>query len=146
MFNTALRIVGEEDSAYDVVQDTFIQVFNSLHQFQFRSTLGAWIKTILIREALRKKKQLKFESGQNGSYHEPVIWPDDLSGDYLEKAIMDLPDGYRMVFTLIEIEGYTHKEVGKMLRISEGTSKSQLYYAKKNLQKRLVDFNKSDKL
>lgn len=138
MFNTALRIVGDEDTSYDAVQDGFIHVFNNLHQFQFRSTLGAWIKKIIVRESLRKKKQIRFESGQNCSYNESVVWPDDLSGDYLQQAIMNLPDGYRMVFTLVEIEGYSHKEVGKMLNISEGTSKSQLYYAKKNLQKRLT--------
>ncbi len=138
MFNIALRIVGEEDTAYDVVQETFILVFNNLPQFQFKSTLGSWIKKILIREALRKKKQNHFDSGPHGSFKEPVIWPDDLSGDYLHKAIMDLPDGFRIVFTLVEIEGYSHKEVAQMMHISEGTSKSQLYHAKKSLQKKLA--------
>jgi len=142
MFNIALRIVGNEDTTYDVVQNTFIQVFNNLHQFQFRSTLGAWIKKILIREALRKTKQIPPDSGQNGNYTEPVIWPDDLSGDYLQKAIMELPDGFRIVFTLVEIEGYSHKEVAQMMNISEGTSKSQLYYAKKRLQKKLTEIMK----
>ena len=138
MFNTALRIVGDKETTYDAVQDTFIHVFNNLRQFQFRSTLGAWIKKILIREALRKKKIIHHDSGQNGSFKEPVIWPDDLSGDYLQKAIMELPDGYRIVFTLVEIEGYSHKEVAQIMHISEGTSKSQLYHAKKCLQKKLA--------
>jgi RNA polymerase sigma-70 factor (ECF subfamily) len=139
MFNIALRIVGNEDTTYDVVQETFIHVFNNLYQFQFRSTLGAWIKKILIREALRKTKQIHPDSGQNGNFREPVIWPDDLSGDYLQKAIMELPDGFRVIFTLVEIEGYSHKEVAQMMHISEGTSKSQLYHAKKSLQKKLAD-------
>ncbi len=137
MFNIALRIVGNEEITYDVLQDTFINVFNNLHQFQFRSTLGAWIKKILIREALRKTKQIPPNSGQNEDFREPVIWPDDLSGDYLQKAIMELPDGFRIIFTLVEIEGYSHKEVSQMMNISEGTSKSQLYYAKKKLQRKL---------
>jgi RNA polymerase sigma factor (sigma-70 family) len=142
MFNIALRIVGNEDTTYDVVQETFIHVFNNLHQFQYRSTLGAWIKKILIREALRKTKQINPDSGQNGNFREPVIWPDDLSGDYLQKAIMELPDGFRVIFTLVEIEGYSHKEVAQMMHISEGTSKSQLYHAKKSLQKKLADIMK----
>jgi RNA polymerase sigma factor (sigma-70 family) len=137
MFNTALRIVGDKETTYDVLQETFIHAFNNLQQFQFRSTLGAWIKKILIREAIRKKKGFNHGSGEDGTYEEPVIWPDDLSGDYLQKAIMELPDGFRMVFTLVEIEGYSHKEVAKMMHISEGTSKSQLYHAKKSLQKKL---------
>jgi len=137
MYNTALRIVGDKDKTYDVVQETFIHVFNNLHQFQFRSSLGAWIKKILFREALRKKKENNLDSGQAGTYEEPVIWPEDFSGDYLQKAIMELPDGFRMVFTLVEIEGYSHKEVAQMMHISEGTSKSQLYHAKISLQKKL---------
>jgi RNA polymerase sigma factor (sigma-70 family) len=142
MFNIALRIVGNEEITYDVLQDTFIHVFNNLNQFQFRSTLGAWIKKILIREALRKTRQIPHDSGQNGDFKEPVIWPDDLSGDYLQKAIMELPDGFRLVFTLVEIEGYSHKEVAHMMNISEGTSKSQLYYAKKSLRKKLTEIMK----
>jgi RNA polymerase sigma-70 factor (ECF subfamily) len=144
MFNTALRIVGDRETSFDVVQETFIHAFNNLQQFQFRSTLGAWIKTILIREAIRKKKDINPGSGQDESYNEPVTWPDDLSGDYLQKAIMELPDGFRMVFTLVEIEGYSHKEVAQIMHISEGTSKSQLYHAKKSLQKKLTGMVGSD--
>ena len=145
MFNIAFRIVREEDLAYDVVQETFIIVFNNLHRFQFRSTLGVWIRKILVREAVRK---VKWKTGNEQELKEeikdPVVWPDDFTGEYLHKAIMALPDGYRLVFTLVEIEGYSHKEVAQMMNISEGTSKSQLYYAKKNLQKKLSNLVKHD--
>ena len=144
MFSTALRIVGDRETTYDAVQETFIHAFNNLQQFQFRSTFGAWIKKILIHEALRKKKGINPGSGQNEAFNEPVIWPDDLSGDYLQKAIMELPDGFRMVFTLVEVEGYSHKEVAQIMHISEGTSKSQLYHAKKSLQKKLEGMMSSD--
>jgi RNA polymerase sigma factor (sigma-70 family) len=137
MFNVALRIVKDEELCYDVVQDAFILVFNHLHQFNYKSTIGAWIKTIVVREAIRKiKPQLQAEDSANLKY-EPIEWPEAMSSEYLSKAIMELPDGYRTVFTLIEIEGYTHKDVSRMMSISEGTSKSQLYLAKKKLQKRL---------
>jgi RNA polymerase sigma factor (sigma-70 family) len=137
MFNIALRIVKDEDLCYDVVQETFILVFNNLEQFQFKATIGSWIKTILVREALRRMKLSFRESNLEGKQQEPVIWPEDLTGEYLHQAIMELPDGYRTVFTLIEIEGYSHKEVAKMMCITEGTSKSQLFYAKKSLQQKL---------
>jgi RNA polymerase sigma factor (sigma-70 family) len=137
MFTIALRIVKDEELCYDVVQEAFILVFNNLDQFQFRATLGSWIKTILVREAIRRMKLSLRESKQEEKQKEPIIWPEDLSGEYLHQAIMELPDGYRTVFTLIEIEGYSHKEVAKMMSITEGTSKSQLYYAKKSLQQKL---------
>ncbi len=137
MFNVALRIVKNEDICYDAVQESFIRVFNNLHQFKFKSTLGAWIKTIVVREAIRQlKPKLETQEGCNASF-EPIFWPEDLSSEYVFKAIMELPDGYRTIFTLVEIEGYTHKDVSRMMDISEGTSKSQLYFAKKRLQKRL---------
>ena len=63
--------------------------------------------------------------------------------DYLEKAIKSLPEGYRAVFVLIEVEGYAHKEVAEMLDISEGTSKSQLYHAKRKLRDLLKSFDLS---
>jgi RNA polymerase sigma factor (sigma-70 family) len=137
MFNIALRIVKDEELCYDVVQETFIRVFNNLEQFQFKATIGAWIKTILVREAIRRMKINFREDKPEEKQKEPVIWPEDLTGEYLQQAIMDLPDGYRTVFTLIEIEGYSHKEVAKMMSITEGTSKSQLFYAKKSLQQKL---------
>lgn len=142
MFNIALRITGNEDLAYDAVQETFINVFNHLQQFKFKSTLGAWIKKILIREAIRlaKIKTSSFVSLEE-TFEEPVTWPSDISGEYLHQAIMQLPSGYRTIFTLVEIEGYSHKEIAEKLNISEGTSKSQLYYAKRNLQKKLAEFS-----
>jgi RNA polymerase sigma-70 factor (ECF subfamily) len=141
MFNIALRITGNEDMAYDAVQEAFINAFNNLRQFQFKSTLGAWIKKILVREAVRciKDEKMLFNS-LDEVYDEPVIWPNDISGEHLHKTILELPDGFRTIFTLIEIEGYSHKEVAEILNISEGTSKSQLYRAKKNLQMKLSEF------
>lgn len=137
MFNIALRIVKNEELCYDVVQETFILVFNHLEQFQFKSTIGSWIKAILVREAIRRMKINFREDNLERRQAEPIIWPEDLTGEYLNQAIMELPDGYRTVFTLIEVEGYSHKEVAKMMCISEGTSKSQLFYAKKSLQQKL---------
>lgn len=140
MYTRALRIVGDEHAAYDAVQNAFISAFNNLHQFKFKSTLGAWIKKILIREALRiVKKDLQVLKVEDTDYSETITWPETMNAEYLHKAIMQLPVGFRAVFTLIEIEGFTHKEVSLKLNISEGTSKSQLYHAKKRLQKELQE-------
>jgi RNA polymerase sigma-70 factor (ECF subfamily) len=136
MFNTALRIVKDEETCYDVVQEAFILVFNNLEQFAFKSTIGAWIKTIVVRQAIHKIRP-EVKAGTTIQNYDAIVWPEDLSGEYLQKAILELPDGYRTVFTMVEIEGYTHREVAEMMQISEGTSKSQLYQAKRMLQKKV---------
>jgi len=140
MYTILYRILNDKEEAADALQETFISVFRGLEKFRFQSTLGAWIKTIAVRNGIaRQKKQIKlYEAGlESLKDEEPVIWPDGLTAETLERAIAALPDGYRTSFVLIEVEGYTHKEVAKMLDKSEGTSKSQLFHAKKALQKML---------
>lgn len=141
MYTLAYRITGDFEVANDVLQEGFVKVFKGLTSFRGDSTLGAWIKTIVVRTAyshLRKDKVF-FESIDNLPATAKVDWGHYLDAEYLEKAILSLPEGYRTVFVLIEIEGYGHKEVAEMLGISEGTSKSQLFYAKKRLREILKD-------
>lgn len=127
--------------ANDVLQEAFIQVFRDIKQFRGDSTIGAWIKTIVVRNAIRKiKREKDFMLTEEIDSNEVVQWPEEMYGEDLEKAILSLPAGYRTIFLLIEVEGYKHKEVAEILNISEGTSKSQLYYAKKQLQTILIDF------
>ncbi len=139
MYTVAYRIVNDRDDAHDVLQNAFVQVFRDLSKFRRESSLGAWVKIIVVRSALKKLKQRKNMEPLDENYDEPVVWNDNLTGEYLDKAIRSLPDGYRAVFLLIEVEGYAHKEVAEMLNISTGTSKSQLYYAKKRLQKIITE-------
>lgn len=139
MFSTAYRITNDFDNANDALQDAFVDVFRSLDQFSFRSTLGAWIRTIVVRQAIRKQQlEGRFTTLDEQSHDQPAPFRDTLTGVELDAAIRTLPDGARTVFLLIEVEGYTHKEVAEMLGISEGTSKSQVSYAKKFLRQRLV--------
>ncbi len=136
MYTLAYRITNDFEMANDVLQDAFIKVFRNLSKFRRESTLGAWIKTIVVRTALSKiKKEPIVESLEAKHIKESLNWGHHLDVEYLEKAIQALPEGYRVVFTLIEIEGYAHKEVADLLNISIGTSKSQLFYAKKRLRK-----------
>lgn len=140
MFSVAYRILADHEDANDALQEAFIAAFTDLHSFRQDSTFGAWLKTIVIRKALYKNKwQHKHEGYQMAAEQETPTFPDSLTGEMLDKAIRNLPDGCRAVFSLIEVEGYSHKETAVLLQISEGTSKSQLYYAKKLLQTALKE-------
>jgi len=141
MFTTAFRIINDFDIANDALQEAFIQVFKDIAQFRGDSTLGAWIKTIVIRTSLKKlRKENTFSRVQLEQNGEHIRWPEEMKGEDLEKAILSLADGCRTIFLLVEVEGYKHREVAEMLNVSEGTSKSQLNYAKKQLQLFLKDF------
>lgn len=139
MFTLAYRVTGDFEQAADVLQEAFLKVFRHLGSFRRESTLGAWIKTILIRTAYSqiRTNKLFIEPLENTPAPEQMDWSVFSNAEYLEKAIMDLPTGYRTVFTLVEIEGYAHKEVAELMGISVGTSKSQLFYAKKRLRETL---------
>lgn len=139
MFSTAYRILNDYDHANDALQDAFVDVFRSLDQFTFRSTLGAWIKAIVVRRAIRKQQlEGRFLSLDETLHDQPAPFRDSLTGAELDTAIRTLPEGARTIFLLVEVEGYAHKEVAVMLGISEGTSKSQTSYAKKLLRQRLL--------
>jgi RNA polymerase sigma-70 factor (ECF subfamily) len=138
MYTIAYRILRDEELACDALQEGFIKVFDSLKNFEERSTLGAWIKTIMIRSTLRLvDKRFETTDYETEFADEYIEWDENLTGELLDKAIESLSPGYRSVFVLIEVEGYSHKDVGEMLGISVGTSKSQLSRAKKLLQEKL---------
>ena len=140
MYTLAYRVTGDFDTAAEVLQDAFLQVFRHIADFQGKSTLGAWIKTIVVRMALSelRRRRVRFESLEPSHETGNVDWGTALDVEYLERAIQALPGGYRAVFVLAEVEGFSHKEIGDMLGISEGTSKSQLFYAKKRLRETLT--------
>lgn len=139
MFSSALRILGSRDLAQDALQEAFVEVFQGLAGFRQQATLGAWIKTVVVRRALRTLRQEQRMEIYDAERHpEPLVaWHDNLTGEALEKAIGELPAGYRAVFCLVEVEGYAHQEVADLLSITEGTSKSQLFHAKRLLQRKL---------
>jgi len=139
MYTLAWRITNDWELAAEVLQDAFLLVFQHIGDFQGKSTLGAWIKTIVVRMAIRKAKYRPavFEELDYRHDQDTVDWGHALDTDYLEQAIQALPEGYRAVFVLAEVEGFAHKEISALLHISEGTSKSQLFYAKKRLREQL---------
>jgi RNA polymerase sigma-70 factor (ECF subfamily) len=137
MYTLAYRITGDFDDANTALQETFLAVFRQIGQFRKEATLGAWIRTILIRKA--------FELAQKGAALELLDYTETLDPDlhpstdltdvsYLERAIQSLPAGARAAFVLIEVEGFSHREAAALLGVSEGTTKSQLHYAKRKLR------------
>ncbi|MDD4150449.1 MAG: RNA polymerase sigma factor [Bacteroidales bacterium] len=138
MFTLCLRITANEEDAKDALQEGFIAVFNGLHSFKSQSTIGAWIKTIMVRTALRKVRKIWFEDVEEIK-NTSVEFDSDFTGEMLHKAIMQLDNGFRTVFVLYEVEGYSHREIAEITGISVGTSKSQLHYAKKKLKSIIVN-------
>jgi RNA polymerase sigma factor (sigma-70 family) len=134
MYTLAFRITGDFDDANDVLQDAFLEVFRHLDQFRSEASLGAWIKKIVVRKST-KKKRMVFWQNLDETTAEVINWGEDqINAAHLETAILLLPDGFRTIFILAEIEGYNHREIAVMLEISEGTSKSQLFHAKRKLR------------
>jgi len=138
MYTVVYRILRNEEQACDALQEGFIQVFLYLKNYRFESSLGCWIKTIMVRRALKiLKDSIQFEDINSLNRTLSYSWDENLTGEILDKAIAGLSPGYRTVFLLVEVEGYSHKEVAEMLNIAEGTSKSQLSRSKIILQEHL---------
>ena len=143
MYTLIYRITNDFALSEEVLQDAFVKVFKHIGNFRGEASIGSWIKTIVTRTALEKvRNKIVFEPFDNTLREEVIDWGHHLDADYLERAIQNLSEGYRSVFVLIEIEGYSHKEVATLLGISVGTSKSQLYHAKRKLKSQLLDLKK----
>ncbi|MCB0807605.1 MAG: RNA polymerase sigma factor [Bacteroidales bacterium] len=138
MYTLAYRITNNFDDANDVLQDGFMEVFTNLNAFRGQSKLGTWVHTIIARVAIKKiRNKIHFEEIPETQLAGSVVWQPDMDIKALEKAIAELPEGYRSIFTLYEVEGFKHREIADMLEISENTSKSQLHKAKHMLIKKL---------
>jgi RNA polymerase sigma-70 factor, ECF subfamily len=134
LYALALRLCGSEADAQDAVQDAWIRTCGTLSTFQWKSTLKTWLTGILIncaREQSRKRNRHPEEPLPDGWSGESTDAPGYLS---LDQTIERLPDGYRHVLTLHDVEGYTHEEISALLDINIGTSKSQLHHARKAIR------------
>ena len=140
MYNTSLRIVGDSDDAEDVMQEAFLKAFAKLNSYRGEVSFGAWLKRIVINKALDflrlKKEQISLEDAGNiGEMVEESSDSVDMEyrAEAIKKAIYKLPEGYRIVLSLILLEGYDHEEVSSILNISNATSRTQYHRAKKKL-------------
>lgn len=143
MFAVSLRYMGNTMEAEEVLQDSFIKVFEKLNQWKGNGPLGGWIRAVVVNTALtRIKNNKKFRLDKN---IDDAVSLSDNGEDQLEamqaadlmKLIAQMPDGYKTVFNLFVVEGYGHKEIADLLGISESTSKTQFLKAKNWLVKRI---------
>ena len=146
MYNICLRMLRNDMDAEDLLQNSFVDIYRKIDTFRFQSSIGAWIKRIVINNCINflKKKRLEVVSLENqhdDRWDEPEKTTEDLPLNVkdIKRAINQLPDGYRVVFNLYTIEGYDHKEIAQILEVSEATSKSQYSRAKKRLRELLRD-------
>ena len=143
MYAVCLRYGRNEAEANDFLVEGFYKVFRDLHQFNYQSPIEYWIKKVIINTALmtlRKKEVPTVSTNEltdNKYAQAPEIWQ-QLEVESILKAIQKLPQGYRTIFNLYAIEGYSHKEISNLLGISESTSRSQYTRAKKVLQELLL--------
>lgn len=144
MYGLSYRYVKDAMEAEDIVITAFTKIFDKINQFKGEGSFEGWIRRIVVNEALgflRKNKPLYLETDLNRVDLEPKYnqLSDHLVEEDLISMIQDLPTGYRIVFNLYAIDGYSHKEIAQQLGISENTSKSQLSRARLYLQKILAE-------
>ena len=150
MFSICLRYLRCDDDAKEVLQETFIKIYEARESFDTSRSIGAWIKTITIRTALNYiKKNYKTVLVEDESKFDsfPKMIENESNSDTsmkekLQKVLNEIPDGYRLVFQLFAIENLTHKEIAEYLGIKEGTSKSQ-YSKAKSMIKRILENQKA---
>jgi RNA polymerase sigma factor (sigma-70 family) len=144
MMALCTRYAHHKDDAQDILQEGFIKVFDKLEQYKGEGALGGWIRMIMINTALihlRKDKNwhMREELTEAAEYNQHEFGVlEELAAEDLMNLIQDLPPGYKMVFNLFAIEGFSHKEIAEELSISESTSKTQFHKAKAWLQKKLT--------
>lgn len=149
MYGVCMRFAKSRMEADDYLQEGFIKVFTNLKSFRQEGSLEGWIRRTIVNTAINLiKKNTKFLKDielEKADFlpQEEASALDTLSADELLKLINDLPTGYRMVFNLNVIEGYTHKEIAALLGISENTSKSQLSRARNTLQRKIAELQAS---
>jgi RNA polymerase sigma-70 factor (ECF subfamily) len=144
MYGICLRFAGNEMEADDILQEGFIKVITKIKNFRNEGSFEGWIRRTIINTAinyyrrnLRYAKFYDIDDCEIPVLNDESIF-DKLSKEELVQLIQELPNGYRTVFNLNVIEGYTHKEIGQMLNISDNTSKSQLTRARSILQKKVI--------
>jgi RNA polymerase sigma factor (sigma-70 family) len=142
-FGVCRRYTKYREEAEDIFQDAFVKVFNNIHELRQPEQLSFWIHRIVVNICIDyTRKQVNLTSIEDAYEVSAPDWESEtilsqMSNTELLNLVNELPDGARMVFNMYVIDGYNHSEIGKMLGISEGTSKSQLFFAKKILREKI---------
>ncbi len=143
LYGVCLRYASSKEEAEDFLQEGFMKIYRNLYKYQPTGSFSAWLYRLMVNVALEKIRQNQKRKNQlsiDEMVNDPEI-PEDIFSGFgvrtIVKMVQQLPEGYRVVFNLYVIEGYSHKEIASMLDITESTSKSQLSRAKATLRKLL---------
>jgi RNA polymerase sigma-70 factor (ECF subfamily) len=142
MYGLCMQYASSEEDAQDILQDGFVKVFKKIGQVKEAKAFPGWIRRVMINTALERYRS---QVVMRRIDEDPLVLNDQITDDVLDELnaealvimIRELPPRYRMVFNLYAIEGYSHKEIGEMLGISDGTSKSNLSRARAILQEKV---------
>ncbi len=145
MKGIAYRYLGDSAKAEDVVHDSFVKIYEKISTLQNNAAFGGWLRKIVVNESLdtlkrdKKLNEIHEESFKTGALDEAndINTYGNISAKDLMDALNTLPTGYKTIFNLYVIDGFSHKEIAARFNISEGTSKSQLSKAKDQLKKKL---------
>lgn len=147
MLSVCRYYISDLQHAEDVMIEGFFKAFINLKSFRGEGSFEGWLRRIMIRESisfLRRQRKIEFSTDDIEIYDEgDTIYKTEFEVEEIQLLIDNLPEGYRMVFVMYAIEGYKHNEIAALLNISEGTSKSQLFKARKLLQQQFITLNKT---
>jgi len=147
LLGICLRYARHRLEAEDILQDAFIKIFDNIASFEGKGSFEGWLRRIVVNTALKNYHKSSFQQEQIGLGEgldipiDPVIYA-DLQEEELLNLVARLPDGYRLVFNLYAIEGYSHREIAETLDIKESTSRSQLLKARKSLQSMILQMQR----
>lgn len=143
MMGVCLRYAKSYDEAEDILHDGFIKIFHSLKSFRFEGSFEGWLRRVIVNTALerfRSKTQLHPVEEFDDVEDEENVDVKDAPLELMLEMVQDLPDRYRMVFSLYVLDGYLHNEIAEVMQISVGTSKSNLARARNILKEKLIAY------
>ena len=150
LFSVCLKYSRNYHEAEDNLQDAFITILKSIGQFKGKGSFEGWMKRITVNTVLQKyRKQRVYNLSNEEQIEEEVeieVEDTNVPLDYLLKIVQELPDRYRLVFTMYVLDGCPHKEISEEMEISVGTSKSNLARARKILQTKIENYNRENDL
>lgn len=146
MLSVCRFYVKDVQKAEEVMLNGFFKAFTNLKSFKNEGSFEGWLRKIMVRASisfLRQQKNIEFLVEEIEAPHNYNNINTEIEVAEIQQLIDELPEGYKMVFVMYAVEGYKHHEIGDLLNISEGTSKSQLFKARQMLQKKINESNKT---
>ena len=149
LFSICLKYSPNYVEAEDNLQDSFLTIFKRIEQYEGKGSFEGWIKRITVNTALqkyRKKRDFEINNEEQIEDAKEEVEAENVPLDFLLKIVQELPDRYRLIFNMYVLDGYTHKEIGELLGISDGTSKSNLARGRAILKAKIEAYNEQNNL